>query len=234
MQDHNLRAKLSHRAARSAPQSSCRAECCRSFKRGRFGHAWEPLPPFMIGAACQEKLSFFPRACGTSFAGPARAAAEELRPVVTGAVIDVPLGAPAPVGRVQTRSWQPVLTLLAICRNTHSSRRAVTMQCCRVISHWPSVLSGGDRGAVSQACLPLGRLLMSLLFFFHLCCQIWYSSYSLLPQQISQGGIAKFLYFYCLLGHFVCCLNFYFFFPLNCKVLASSEFGNFELHKIQS
>lgn len=71
------------------------------------------------------------------------------------------------------------------CRNTHSSRRAVTMQCCRVISHWPSVLSGGDRGAVSQACLPLGRLLMSLLFFFHLCCQIWYSSYSLLPQQIS-------------------------------------------------
>lgn len=48
----------------------------------------------MIGAACKENLSFFRRACRTSFAGPARTAAEEPRPVVKGAVIDVPGGAP--------------------------------------------------------------------------------------------------------------------------------------------
>lgn len=67
---------------------------CRHFERGRFGHAWKPLPAFMIGAACKEKLSFFPRACRTSFAGPACAAAEEPRPVVNGAAIDLPAGAP--------------------------------------------------------------------------------------------------------------------------------------------
>lgn len=87
----------------------------------------------MIGAACKEKLSFFPRVCRTSFAGPARAVAEEPGPVVTGAVIDAPVGAPTPVGRVQTWSWQPVLTILAICRDTYSSQRAVTLQGYQVL-----------------------------------------------------------------------------------------------------
>lgn len=44
---------------------------CRHFEGGKLGHAWKPLPPFMIGTACKEKLSFFPRACGTSLPGPA-------------------------------------------------------------------------------------------------------------------------------------------------------------------
>lgn len=43
---------------------------CKGILRGRFGRAWKPLPHFMIGAACKEKLSFFPRACRTSFTGP--------------------------------------------------------------------------------------------------------------------------------------------------------------------
>lgn len=54
-----LRAKLSSQEC-SSKLLPCHAGC---FERGRFGHAWEPLPPFMIGAACEEKLSFFPRAC---------------------------------------------------------------------------------------------------------------------------------------------------------------------------
>lgn len=53
--------------------AACSLLCwvCRHFERGRLGPAWKPLPPFMIGTACEEKLSFFPRACGTSFTGPA-------------------------------------------------------------------------------------------------------------------------------------------------------------------
>lgn len=53
------------------PASSLLCWVCKRFERGRLGPAWKPLLPFMIGTACEEKLSFFPRVCGTSFTGTA-------------------------------------------------------------------------------------------------------------------------------------------------------------------
>lgn len=136
---------------------------CRQFERGRFGRAPKPLPPFMLGAACKEKLSFFPRVCRTSFAGPACCGAK----VCHERVCNVSACCCSWfVGRMQAGSSKAICTVLASCRNIYFSQRAVTVQHCRVIGHLWSTISNGGYGAISKAELLKERCFISLFFFF--------------------------------------------------------------------
>lgn len=170
-----LRAEPSRRATQRAARSSLELLPCRAGSAGILKEAGLDVHGslfyfFMIGAACKEKLSFFPRACRTSFAGPARCRAKVYRERGHDASA---CWCSRFAGRVRMGSSEAVCAVLAICRNIYFCQRAVTVWCCRVIGHLLSTVSKGGYGAVSQAQLPKGRLISLLFFFFHLHCHIW-------------------------------------------------------------
>lgn len=194
-----LRAEPSRRATQRAARSSlellpCRAGCAGILKEAGLGVHGSLFYLFMIGAACKEKLSFFPRACRTSFAGPARCRAKVYRERGHDASA---CWCSRFAGRVWMGSSEAVCTVLAICRNIYFSQRAVTVWCCRVMGRLLSTVSKGGYGAVSQAQLPKGRLISLLFFFFPFTLSYLGLLMPLLLQQISQGGMDNFPDFYC-------------------------------------
>lgn len=92
--------------------------------------------------------------------------AAEPRPIMKRAVMYLLVGA---LDLWEGRGWgarRLYILSLPVCRNFCFSQRAVTVRCCRVISHLLSTVSNRGYGAISQAQIPKGRLFISRLFFY--------------------------------------------------------------------
>lgn len=105
--------------------------------------------------------------------------AAEPRSIMKGAVMYLPVGAHdlwEGCGGGARRLYVP--SLLS-AETSIFPQRAVTIQCCRVIGHSLSTVSRRGYGAISQAWLPKGRLLISWLFLFPIYIVMFGTSNSL-------------------------------------------------------